>query len=68
MNTANVLFIMLSSILVFFMTPGLAFFYGGLVPRRNMVNTFVSVFFICGLAVLVTPCLFLATFGGSLAT
>lgn len=52
MNTANVLFIMLSSILVFFMTPGLAFFYGGLVPRRNMVNTFVSVFFICGLAVI----------------
>ena len=27
-------------------------FYGGLVPRRNMVNTFVSVFFICGLAVI----------------
>lgn len=52
MNTANVLFIMLASILVFFMTPGLAFFYGGLVPRRNMVNTFVSVFFICGLAVI----------------
>ena len=26
MNTANVLFIMLASILVFFMTPGLAFF------------------------------------------
>ena len=52
MNTANILFIMLASILVFFMTPGLAFFYGGLVPRRNMVNTFVSVFFICGLAVI----------------
>lgn len=51
-NTANVLFIMVASALVFIMTPGLALFYGGLVPRRNMVNTFVAVFFSCGLAIL----------------
>lgn len=52
MSTANTLFVMIASILVFLMTPGLAFFYGGLVSRRNIVNTFMSVFFVCGLSVL----------------
>lgn len=52
MSTANTLFVMIASILVFLMTPGLAFFYGGLVSSRNIVNTFMSVFFVCGLSVL----------------
>lgn len=42
MDLVNVLFVMVATILVFFMTPGLAFFYGGLVPRQNMVNTFIG--------------------------
>ncbi|CAJ1225127.1 ammonium transporter [Lactiplantibacillus xiangfangensis] len=52
MNAANSTFLILSSILVFFMTPGLAFFYGGLVSKRNVVNTLLSVFMICGLAII----------------
>ncbi|AVK61761.1 ammonia permease [Lactobacillus sp. CBA3605] len=52
MNAANSTFLVLSSILVLFMTPGLAFFYGGLVSKRNVVNTMLSVFMICGLAIL----------------
>lgn len=52
MSTTNTLFIMVASILVFFMTPGLAFFYGGMVSRRNSVNTLLSVFFISGLAII----------------
>ncbi|MCD2256125.1 ammonium transporter [Agrilactobacillus fermenti] len=52
MNGANTAFVLTSSILVLFMTPGLAFFYGGLVSRRNVVNTMFSVFFICGIAAL----------------
>lgn len=28
-NQSNTLFVFISSVLVFFMTPGLAFFYGG---------------------------------------
>ncbi|RRK11250.1 ammonium transporter [Lactiplantibacillus garii] len=52
MNAANSTFLVLSSILVFFMTPGLAFFYGGLVSKRNVVNTLLSVFMICGLAIM----------------
>ncbi|KIS02896.1 ammonium transporter [Paucilactobacillus wasatchensis] len=52
MNAANTSFLVLASILVLFMTPGLAFFYGGLVSKRNVVNTMLSVFFICGLAII----------------
>lgn len=52
MNAANVLFVMVASILVFFMTPGLALFYGGLNEKKNVVNTFMSVYFICGVAVI----------------
>ena len=52
MSAANSTFLVLSSILVLFMTPGLAFFYGGLVSERNVVNTMLSVFMICGLAIL----------------
>lgn len=52
MSTTNTLFVMVASILVFFMTPGLAFFYGGMVSRRNSVNTLLSVFFISGLAII----------------
>ena len=36
---------------VFFMTPGLAFFYGGLVRRKNVVNTMMACGAIMGLSV-----------------
>jgi Amt family ammonium transporter len=35
-------FMILATVLVFFMTPGLAFFYGGLVRRKNAINTIFS--------------------------
>lgn len=41
---------MIATAFVFFMTPGLAFFYGGLVRRKNVLNTMFSSFFIMGLA------------------
>ncbi|WP_283679655.1 ammonium transporter [Lentilactobacillus sp. Marseille-Q4993] len=52
MNLANTSFVIFSSIFVLFMTPGLAFFYGGLVSRRNVVNTMLSVFIMTGAAIL----------------
>ncbi len=52
MNVANTAFVLLASVLVWFMTPGLAFFYGGLVSKRNVVNTMLSVFYITGIAIL----------------
>ena len=39
MSSGDTGFIMLCSALVFLMTPGLAFFYGGLVRRKNVVKT-----------------------------
>ena len=49
-NLADSAFIIICSAMVFFMTPGLAFFYGGMVRRKNVLNTIMSSFFICGLA------------------
>src|SRR5882724_11812059 len=46
LDTGNTSFMILCSSLVMLMTPGLAFFYGGLVGRRNvlaiMIQSFVS--------------------------
>lgn len=49
-NLGDCAFILIASALVFFMTPGLAFFYGGMVRRKNVLNTIMNSFFICGLA------------------
>lgn len=46
-NNGDVAFMVITTVLVFFMTPGLAFFYGGLVEKKNaltmMMYTFLSV-------------------------
>ena len=51
MDTGNNGFILLCAALVFFMTPGLAFFYGGLVRRKNVINTMMACVGIMGLSV-----------------
>ena len=53
---------MICSAFVFLMTPGLAFFYGGLVRRKNVVNTMMACVAIMGLSVVLW-----ALFGYSLA-
>jgi Amt family ammonium transporter len=50
MNTGDTAFVLVATALVFLMTPGLALFYGGMVRRKNVLNTIMSSFFICGLA------------------
>jgi Amt family ammonium transporter len=49
-DTGDTAFVLFSAALVFLMTPALAFFYGGMVRRKNVLNTIMSCFFICGLA------------------
>lgn len=49
-NSADISWMLISSALVLFMTPGLAFFYAGMVKRKNTVNTIMSSAFIMGLA------------------
>ena len=51
MDTGNTGFMMVCAALVFIMTPGLAFFYGGLVGRKNVVNTMMACVAIMGLSV-----------------
>ncbi len=51
MNGGDTAFMLICAALVFFMTPGLAFFYGGLVRRKNVVNTMMACTAIMGLSV-----------------
>lgn len=49
-NSGDVAFVLIGSMLVFFMTPGLGLFYAGMVRRKNVINTLMSVLFCTGLA------------------
>jgi Amt family ammonium transporter len=48
-NTGDTAFMLLCAALVLFMTPGLAFFYGGLVRSKNVVNTMMMSFVAMGI-------------------
>ena len=50
MNAGDTGFMLICTAFVFFMTPGLAFFYGGLVRRKNVVNTMMACGAIMGLS------------------
>src|SRR6187402_2406551 len=41
-NSADVAWIIVATALVFLMTPGLAFFYGGMVHRKNVISTMIK--------------------------
>lgn len=49
-DTGDTGFMMICSVLVLLMTPGLAFFYGGMVRRKNVVNTMMTSIFVIGIA------------------
>ena len=48
-DTGSTGFMLVCAMLVLLMTPGLAFFYGGLSRRKNVVNTMVMVFGVLGI-------------------
>lgn len=64
-NSGNTAFVLISAALVCLMTPGLAFFYGGLVRRKNtlaiMTQSFVSmgvvtaIWVVCGFSLVFGP-------------
>src|ERR1700730_7078624 len=41
-NAADTAWIIVATALVFLMTPGLAFFYGGMVHRKNVISTMIK--------------------------
>ena len=47
-NPADIAWIIVATALVFLMTPGLAFFYGGMVHRKNVLSTMIKSFVATG--------------------
>jgi Amt family ammonium transporter len=41
-NTSDIAWVLVATALVFLMTPGLAFFYGGMVNRKNVISTMIK--------------------------
>ncbi|MFN8389168.1 MAG: ammonium transporter [Bdellovibrionota bacterium] len=62
MNGADVAWMLTASALVLLMTPGLSFFYGGMVQTKNVISTMMQSFIAMGLISLLW-----VTFGFSLA-
>lgn len=50
MNASDTGFVLICAAFVLFMTPGLAFFYGGLGRRKNVANNIMASFFLIGVA------------------
>ena len=53
MDSGHTAWMLTASALVFFMTPGLAFFYGGLVRAKSLVNTIILSFITIGVVTIV---------------
>lgn len=52
MDTGSIAFIIVATAMVFFMAPGLAFFYGGLGRRKNVISTMMMSVAPIGIAIL----------------
>ncbi|TCD03927.1 ammonium transporter [Pedobacter psychroterrae] len=63
----DIAFVLISAALVFIMTPGLAFFYGGMVHRKNILSTMIKSVVAAGvITVLWVVCGFSLAFGESI--
>ncbi|NQX92082.1 MAG: ammonium transporter [Flavobacteriales bacterium] len=49
MNGADIAWMLTATCLVFFMTPGLSFFYGGMVTKKNIISTMLQSFIALGI-------------------
>jgi len=66
-NNADIAWVLVSTALVFLMTPGLALFYGGMVNRKNVISTMIKSTVAAGLVgVLWVVCGFSLAFGESI--
>ena len=64
-DTGSTAFMLVCAMLVLLMTPGLAFFYGGLSRRKNVVNTIIMVLSAIGIvAITWTICGWSLAYGG----
>lgn len=58
MDAGSIAFMIICAGLVFLMTPGLAFFYGGLGRRKNVINTMMM----CAIPIAVASVVLLQSF------
>ena len=66
-SNADIAWVLVSTALVFLMTPGLAFFYGGMVNRKNVISTMIKSVVAAGIVgVLWVVCGFSLAFGESI--
>src|SRR5215217_4423466 len=66
-NYADISWMLISSALVLLMTPGLSFFYGGMVGKKNVLSTMLQSFIATGIiSVLWVICGFSLAFGTSI--
>lgn len=66
-NSSDIAWVLVSTALVFLMTPGLAFFYGGMVNRKNVISTMIKSVVAAGIVgVLWVVCGFSLAFGESI--
>ena len=66
-NSSDIAWILISAALVFLMTPGLAFFYGGMVNSKNVISTMIKSFVSAGVvSVLWVMVVFSLCFGDSM--
>jgi ammonium transporter, Amt family len=65
-SSSDIAWVLVSTALVFLMTPGLAFFYGGMVNRKNVISTMIKSVVAAGIVgVLWVVCGFSLAFGDS---
>jgi Amt family ammonium transporter len=66
-SASDIAWVLVSTALVFLMTPGLAFFYGGMVNRKNVISTMIKSVVAAGIVgVLWIVCGFSLAFGESI--
>jgi ammonium transporter, Amt family len=66
-SSADIAWVLVSTALVFLMTPGLAFFYGGMVNRKNVISTMIKSVVAAGVVgILWVVCGFSLAFGESI--
>ena len=66
-SSSDIAWVLVSTALVFLMTPGLAFFYGGMVNRKNVISTMIKSVVAAGIVgVLWIVCGFSLAFGESI--
>ncbi|HEU5166741.1 MAG TPA: ammonium transporter [Chitinophagaceae bacterium] len=66
-SNADIAWVLVSTALVFLMTPGLAFFYGGMVNRKNVISTMIKSVVAAGIVgILWIVCGFSLAFGDTI--